>query len=161
MSGDSPARMLRFAVEDREPELVAAWIGDAMSRLLTGQADDLAAALGLPGAALRDAGRLARDHWLREAGELAAPGARPWAQAGAVLRADRATAVARARAQRCGLPPGDQVAAAIAFAERFGPIPATQERLFAILKNTEAGLVVISVGGVDNRLTPPMKQSQL
>lgn len=130
---DRAAELLRFAVEGREHEAVARWLGGALSALLCGEAADLGDALGLPGAALRDAGRAARNHWLREAAQLAAPDARPWAQVAALEAAERATRVARERARRLGLPPGDALAAALALAERFGAMPRTRRQLYAVV----------------------------
>jgi hypothetical protein len=146
--------LLRHAVEGREPEAVAAWLGAALSDLLCGEAATLRAALGLPGAALRDAGRAARNAWLREAAALAAPGADPWAAADEVLAAERATRVARSRARRHGMPPRDSVAAALAMAELFGTLPETQEQLYSIFGGTEARPRAISVAGGETGTAP-------
>ncbi|MFN9739263.1 MAG: hypothetical protein ACK59R_12055 [Pseudomonadota bacterium] len=148
------AELLRCAIEGREPEAVARWLGDALSALLCRDADGLGKALGLPGSALRDAGRVARNAWLIEAAALAAPGAAPWPAAGDLLAAERATRIARVRARRHGMPPGDSVAAALAMAEAFGVLPTTQEQLHTILGGTETRPRAISVVGGETGTAP-------
>ncbi len=139
------ATLLRCAIEGREPEAVARWIGDALAAHLSRGGAGLEAALGFTGGGLRQAARAARDGWLREAAALAAPGAGLWAQAGELHAAERASRLARARAAGRGMLPPDPVAAAIALAERLGALPSTRRQLLTVLaRSSEAGGRAIS-----------------
>jgi hypothetical protein len=151
-----------LAVQAIEGEGPAAPLGPALRALLLGGDDareDALAALGIgPAAAFA---RSQRDAWLAEAARLAAPGARPWARARALL----ALAVASERA-RGRLPAGELLrrhgpgAVALQRAELWGSLPGTLRRLYAALVRTDAQGVAASAGAVGRcDHTPPRQEA--
>lgn len=158
----SEARSL--AVAAIEGEGPAAPLGPALRALLTGgdrARDDALELLGVPTWEAARFARAQRDAWLGEAARLAAPGARPWARARALLR------LAVEAGRDCGrLSPGDLLAkrgpAAVALqrAARWGAIPGTVRRLYDALGRADPEPEAASaVRGVSSPHDQPQREA--